>query len=42
MASFVHEVPVLAAPLTDLVQDGPTTPKWRPVQDPNSRVSWDQ
>ncbi|WP_329446552.1 hypothetical protein [Streptomyces canus] len=39
---FLHEVPVLAAPLTDLVQDGPSTPVWRLVQAPDSRVSWYQ
>lgn len=39
---FLHEVPVLTAPLTDLLQDGPTTPVLRPVPDPTSRVSWDQ
>lgn len=38
---FLHEVPVLTAPLTDLLRDGPTTPIWRPVQDPTSRVSRD-
>ncbi|WP_405478421.1 hypothetical protein [Streptomyces canus] len=37
---FLHEVPVLAASLTDLLQDGPSAPVWRPVQDPDSRVSW--
>jgi hypothetical protein len=40
--SFVHEVPVLAAALTDLLQDGPSAHVWRPVQDPDRRVSWHQ
>jgi hypothetical protein len=39
---FLHEVPVLAAPLTNLLQHGPFAPVWRPVQDPDSRVSWQQ
>jgi hypothetical protein len=38
---FLHEVPVLAAPLTNLLRDGPSAPVWRPVQDPGSRVPWD-
>ncbi|MET9462578.1 hypothetical protein ABZY05_47590 [Streptomyces canus] len=42
LAPFAYEVPVLAAPLTDLLQPGPTTPIWRPVQDPTRRVSWNQ
>jgi hypothetical protein len=39
---FLSEVPVLVAALTDLLQDGPSAPVWRPVQDPGSRVSWCQ
>ncbi|MDQ1073598.1 hypothetical protein [Streptomyces canus] len=39
---FLHEVPVLAAPLTDRLQHGPSAPVWRPVQNPGSRVSWNQ
>ncbi|MCX5055117.1 replication-relaxation family protein [Streptomyces sp. NBC_00474] len=37
---FVHQVPILAAPLTDLLRNGPSAPVWRPVQDPDQRVSW--
>ncbi|MEV7738889.1 replication-relaxation family protein [Streptomyces sp. NPDC088921] len=42
LVPFLHEVPVLAAPLTDLLQHGPAEPVWRPVQNPDSRVSWYQ
>ncbi|MDH6522015.1 hypothetical protein M2163_000990 [Streptomyces sp. SAI-135] len=38
---FLREVPVLTAALTDLLQDGPSAPVWRPVQGPDSRVPWD-
>ncbi|MGW3036453.1 hypothetical protein ACWDCB_35230 [Streptomyces sp. NPDC001178] len=37
---FVHQVPILAAPLTDLLRNGPSAPVWCPVQDPDQRVSW--
>ncbi|MDQ0904022.1 hypothetical protein QFZ22_000007 [Streptomyces canus] len=40
MFGFLHEVPVLAAPLTDLLQHGPSASVWRPVQNPGTRVSW--
>ncbi|MGW7674479.1 replication-relaxation family protein [Streptomyces sp. NPDC054775] len=40
LSAFLHEVPVLVAPLTDLLQNGPSAPVWRPVQDPDQRVSW--
>ncbi|MYT03104.1 hypothetical protein GT021_00015 [Streptomyces sp. SID5470] len=40
--AFLREVPVLAAALTDLLQDSPSAPVWRPVQDPGSRVPWSQ
>jgi hypothetical protein len=42
LVPFLYEVPVLAAPLTDLLQNGPAEPVWRPVQMPDSRVSWYQ
>ncbi|WP_405953445.1 replication-relaxation family protein [Streptomyces phaeochromogenes] len=38
--SFLHDVPVLAAQLTDLLRDGPSAPVWRPVQDPAQLVAW--
>ncbi|MGX1541864.1 replication-relaxation family protein [Streptomyces adustus] len=38
--SLLHDVPVLAAPMTDLLQHGPSAPFWRPVQDPAQRVGW--
>ncbi|MFJ1551123.1 replication-relaxation family protein [Streptomyces sp. NPDC088246] len=37
---FPYDVPVLAAPLTDLLHQGPSTPVWRPVHDPDQRVPW--
>ncbi|MEV3913392.1 hypothetical protein [Streptomyces canus] len=39
---FLQEVPVLTAPLTDLLQHGPAERVWSPVQTPDSRVSWYQ
>ncbi|MFF9488498.1 replication-relaxation family protein [Streptomyces sp. NPDC014676] len=35
LAAFLREVPVLAAPMTDLLQHGPTAPIWRPTHDPD-------
>ncbi|MER6561030.1 hypothetical protein ABT300_25525 [Streptomyces sp. NPDC001027] len=40
LARFPYDVPVLAAPLADLLQHGPCAPVWRPVHDPGQRVSW--
>ncbi len=40
VADFLRDVPVLAAPLVDLLRDGPSAPVWRPAQDPDQRVSW--
>ncbi|MFE2578796.1 replication-relaxation family protein [Streptomyces sp. NPDC059378] len=40
VGTFLHDVPVLAAPMTDLLQHGPSAPVWRPVQDPAQRVGW--
>ncbi|MFB7575488.1 replication-relaxation family protein [Streptomyces sp. NPDC056165] len=40
LAGFLREVPVLVAPLVDVLQGGPAEPVWRPVQDPRSTVSW--
>ncbi|MFD4973064.1 replication-relaxation family protein [Streptomyces sp. NPDC058424] len=37
---FLHDVPVLAAPLADLLHHGPSSPVWHPVHDPNQRVPW--
>ncbi|WP_258308628.1 replication-relaxation family protein [Streptomyces sp. NWU339] len=39
-AGFLRDVPVLVAPLADLLQGGPSEPVWRPVRDPGSTVSW--
>ncbi|MER6920827.1 hypothetical protein [Streptomyces spiralis] len=38
----MRDVPVLAAPLVDLLRGGPAEPVWHPVQDPGSTVSWFQ
>ncbi|MFE1925985.1 replication-relaxation family protein [Streptomyces asoensis] len=40
VASFLREVTVLAAPMTDLLQHGPAAPVWRPIRDPECRVGW--
>ncbi|MEU3620767.1 hypothetical protein ABZ725_52360 [Streptomyces sp. NPDC006872] len=40
LARFPYDVPVLVAPLADLVQHGPSAPVWRPVHDPGRRVRW--
>ncbi|MFC8368379.1 hypothetical protein ACFUIT_10405 [Streptomyces sp. NPDC057239] len=40
LAAFLREVPVLAAPMTDLLQHGPAEPIWRPVTHPDHQVDW--
>ncbi|MGC2997230.1 replication-relaxation family protein [Streptomyces sp. G35A] len=40
LAAFLREIPVLATPMTDLLQHGPAAPVWRPVQEPDHRVDW--
>ncbi|MFD3621753.1 replication-relaxation family protein [Streptomyces sp. NPDC058676] len=40
LAGFLRDVPVLAAPLVDLLHNGPSAPVWRPAQDPDQRISW--
>ncbi|MFJ9634876.1 replication-relaxation family protein [Streptomyces sp. NPDC101175] len=37
---FPYDVPVLAAPLADLLQHGPSAPVWRPVRGSGRRVGW--
>jgi hypothetical protein len=37
---FRRDVIVLAAPLADLLRDGPAAPVWRPVDQPDQRVAW--
>ncbi|MFI5679982.1 replication-relaxation family protein [Streptomyces cellulosae] len=39
-SGFLRDVTVLAAPLVDLLRDGPAAPVWRPVQTPDRRVGW--
>ncbi|MER6624160.1 replication-relaxation family protein [Streptomyces sp. NPDC000931] len=40
LAGFLREVPVLATPMTNLLQHGPAAPIWYPVQEPDHRVDW--
>lgn len=40
LAGFLRDVPVLAAPMTDLPRHGPAAPVWHPVTDPDQRVGW--
>ncbi|MGV9606054.1 replication-relaxation family protein [Streptomyces sp. NPDC003631] len=37
---FLRGVPMLAAPLNDLLRSGPSAPIWRPVTNPGQQVSW--
>ncbi|MET7897369.1 replication-relaxation family protein [Streptomyces mirabilis] len=39
-SGFLHDVPVLAASLADLLHHGLSAPVWRPVHDPDQRVHW--
>jgi hypothetical protein len=39
-AGFLAAVPILVAPLTDILRDGPSAPIWRPVTTPAEQVSW--
>ncbi|MFJ9817694.1 replication-relaxation family protein [Streptomyces sp. NPDC101151] len=40
LTRFPYDVPVLVAPLADLLHHGPSAPVWRPVHDPGWRVGW--
>ncbi|USQ89891.1 replication-relaxation family protein (plasmid) [Streptomyces phaeoluteigriseus] len=40
VAAFVGDVPVLAAPLTDLIQHGPSGAVWHPVHGSGRRLGW--
>lgn len=40
LARFPYDVPVLVAPLADLLQHGLSALVWRPVHDPGRRVRW--
>ncbi|MFF4551113.1 replication-relaxation family protein [Streptomyces sp. NPDC001435] len=42
LSGFLHHVPVLVAPMTDLLQHGPSAPVWHPVHDPGRQVPWSQ
>ncbi|MGW2826492.1 replication-relaxation family protein [Streptomyces sp. NPDC001443] len=37
---FLREVPVLVAPLVDVLQGGPSALVWRPIQTPNQQLPW--
>ncbi|MEW2080027.1 replication-relaxation family protein [Streptomyces sp. NPDC017966] len=40
LAALLRDVPVLAAPMTDLLQHGPAAPVWHPVTHPDQQESW--
>ncbi|MEV5012026.1 replication-relaxation family protein [Streptomyces sp. NPDC055692] len=40
LAGFLRNVPVLVAPLVEVLQGGPAEPVWHPVRDPGSTVNW--
>ncbi|WP_020124162.1 hypothetical protein [Streptomyces canus] len=40
LTAFLRDVPVLTAPLTDLLQHGPSASVWSPVHAPGRRVPW--
>ncbi|MFJ1562214.1 replication-relaxation family protein [Streptomyces mirabilis] len=37
---FLHDVPILAASLADLLHHSPSAPVWRPIHDSDQRVDW--
>ncbi|WP_461712114.1 replication-relaxation family protein [Streptomyces sp. DSM 41013] len=39
-AALLRDTPVLATPMTDLLQHGPAAPIWHPIGGPDQRVSW--
>ncbi|SNX88180.1 protein involved in plasmid replication-relaxation [Streptomyces sp. TLI_55] len=39
-ADYIRQVPILAAPLADLLRDGPSAPVWRPATATEQSVSW--
>lgn len=40
LSGFLRNVPVLVAPLVEVLQGCPAEPVWHPVQDPGSTVNW--
>lgn len=40
VAAFLRDVPVLAAPLVDVLQHGPSAAAWHPVHGSGERVGW--
>ncbi|MFE1444586.1 replication-relaxation family protein [Streptomyces sp. NPDC058739] len=39
-ARLLHQIPVMAASMTDLRQHGPTAPIWRPILEPDRKQAW--
>jgi hypothetical protein len=39
-AAFLHDVPILATAMTELLQHRPAAPVWRPVTHPDHTVAW--
>jgi hypothetical protein len=39
-AAFLRDVPILATPMTELLQHGPAAPVWRPVTHPDHTVAF--
>ncbi|MEU1050198.1 hypothetical protein ABZ400_34285 [Streptomyces sp. NPDC005897] len=37
---FLHDVPILATAMTELLQHGPAAPVWRPAAQPDHRANW--
>ncbi|MFF4551136.1 hypothetical protein [Streptomyces sp. NPDC001435] len=42
LSGFLRDVPVLAVPMTDLLQGGPSAPVWHPIHAPGRQVPWSQ
>ncbi|MER6678946.1 replication-relaxation family protein [Streptomyces sp. NPDC000983] len=40
LTGFLRTVPILVAPLADVLRGGPSEPVWRPVHAPDKRVPW--
>ncbi|MYS69844.1 hypothetical protein GTY88_06570 [Streptomyces sp. SID5926] len=38
--ALLHDIPILAAPMTDLLRHGPAAPIWHPIGGPDQRVGW--
>ncbi|MGW3662681.1 replication-relaxation family protein [Streptomyces sp. NPDC005141] len=40
VSTFLRDVPVLAAPLTHLLERSPSAPVWRPIHAPERKLDW--